>query len=163
MERGCGSSTGSRFCRGAERVRRYPVAGRMCYNPSRRGTSCEASPRARAGCAERAETLVSGGFGCGGRRGDGCFRVARGVRSALLSRVLAKAGVAPLQADLQSVRVLHVLRGLHLAAGGQRSASDLARVAKKQGLLDFLVCCLAPDTVAAGSFQIWSRTGLSKE
>jgi len=42
--------------------------------------------------------------------------------------VLAKAGVAPLQADLQSVRVLHVLRGLHLTAG----ASD--RPVTSQGL-----------------------------
>jgi len=48
--------------------------------------------------------------------------------------VLAEAGVAPLQVDLQLVRVLHVLRGLHLTASGQRLAGDLAKGGEKTGI-----------------------------
>jgi hypothetical protein len=89
----------------------YPLGHRLCYKPTRRGTSYE------AGCSAR--RLATGGdwtaFLPVGFCPAGSFGVAGGGRFALLSRVLAKARIAPVQADLQSVRLLHVLRGLHLA------------------------------------------------
>ena len=104
----------------------YPLGRGMCYKLARRGTSREALPFVRATRTDRACAVFPGAgklTGSGGparcARG-GCFRVARGVRSALLSRVLAEAGISPVQADLQSVRLLHVLRGLHLAPRPRR-------------------------------------------
>jgi anti-sigma B factor antagonist len=72
-----------------------------------------------------------------------------------LSGVLAEAGVAPLQADLQPLRLLHVLRGLYLTV--PFSSADPGK--GKTGFSGILVCCLAPDTVAAGLF---SRIGFPK-
>ena len=128
----------------------YPLAYGMCYNATRRGASREAvrtAASSRAG-ERRFRVLAAADFRVV------VFRVAGGGRFALLSRVLAKAGISPVQADLQSVRLLHVLRRLRLAPQAQAAK-------RKQGSFRSLVCCSAPDLVAAG---LLSRVeGLSKE
>ena len=123
----------------------YPVARRMCYNATRRGTSREAVRTAASSRAGERRFRVPA---------VAVFRVAGGGRFALLSRVLAKAGISPVQADLQSVRLLHVLLRLRLAPQAQAAK-------RKQGSFRSLVCCSAPDLVATG---LLSRVeGLSKE
>ena len=86
----------------------------LCYNSARRGT-----------CREASRPAFASRFGRGPIRlfpvvfvrvaGGGCF--------ALLSPVLAEARISPVQTHLQSVRLLHVLRGLRLSAAAPLQSS----------------------------------------
>ena len=86
----------------------------LCYNSARRGTCREASPPAFASRFGRGPIrLFPVVF----------VRVAGGGRFALLSPVLAEARISPVQTHLQSVRLLHVLRGLRLSAAAPLQSS----------------------------------------
>jgi len=86
----------------------------LCYNSARRGTCREASPPAFASRFGRGPIrLFPVVF----------VRVAGRGRFALLSPVLAEARISPVQTHLQSVRLLHVLRGLRLSAAAPLQSS----------------------------------------
>jgi len=86
----------------------------LCYNSARRGTCREASPPASASRSGRGPIrLFPFVFD----------RVAWGGRFALLSPVLAETRISPVQTHLQSVRLLHVLRGLRLSAAAPLQSS----------------------------------------
>ena len=86
----------------------------LCYNSARRGT-----------CREASRPAFASRFGRGPIRLFPVVfvRVAGRGRFALLSRVLAEARISPVQTHLQSVRLLHVLRGLRLSAAAPLQSS----------------------------------------
>jgi len=86
----------------------------LCYNSARRGT-----------CREASFPAFASRFGRGPIRLFPVvfIRVAGGGRFALLSPVLAEARTSPVQTHLQSVRLLHVLRGLRLSAAAPLQSS----------------------------------------
>jgi len=74
----------------------YPLAVRLCYNSGHRGTCREELPCVRRSPGSGIARVPCGtGRGSVRARGIGSFRVAWGVRTALLSRLLAEAGISP--------------------------------------------------------------------
>jgi len=86
----------------------------MCYNRTRRGTDAETKSSGRIHGERRWTRLVAGPAPQWWRLSQGRGRLARGGCFAVLSGVLAPAGIQALQTGVYGVRLLHVLRGLLL-------------------------------------------------